>query len=78
MSRRNRACGQAQLAAALAGCGDVPAAVSEGMDVLPALSGGVTSIRTLNYLRPVRIAAGKSAAEEFCVRFDAIERQLSA
>jgi transcriptional regulator with XRE-family HTH domain len=78
VSRRNRACGQAQLAAALAGCGDVPAAVSEGMDVLPALSGGVTSIRTLNYLRPVRIAAGKSAAEEFCVRFDAIERQLSA
>jgi len=32
----------------------------------------------LNHLRPVRIAADKSAAEEFCVRFDAIEQQLSA
>ena len=78
VSRRNRACGQAQLAAALAECGDIPAAVSAGMDVLPALSAGVTSIRTLNHLRPVRIAAEKSAAEEFCVRFDAIEQQLSA
>jgi transcriptional regulator with XRE-family HTH domain len=78
LPRRNRACGQAQLAGALAECGDTPAAVSEGMGVLPALSGGVTSIRTLNYLRPVRIAAEKSAAEEFCLRFDAVERQLSA
>lgn len=78
VSRRNRACGQAQLAAALAECGDAQSAVSEGLDVLPALSDGVTSIRTLNYLRPVRIAAEKSAAEEFCIHFDAVERQLSA
>jgi hypothetical protein len=57
LSRRNRACGQAQLAAALAQSGDVTAAVSEGTAVLPALAEGVTSVRTLNHLRPVRAAA---------------------
>jgi hypothetical protein len=78
LSRRNRACGQAQLAAALAESGDTSGAVSEAMAVLPELSDGVTSIRTLNHLRPVRIVAEKSAAEEFCMRFDAVARQFSA
>jgi transcriptional regulator with XRE-family HTH domain len=78
LSPRNRACGQAQLAGALADSGDTAGAVNEGSGVLAALSDGVTSIRTLNYLQPVRAAAGKSAAEEFCVRFDAVARQLGA
>ena len=78
MSHRNRACGRAQFAAALAQSGDVTGAVSEGMDVLPALEGGLTSLRTLNHLQAVRIAAERSAAEEFCVRFDAVAHQLSA
>jgi transcriptional regulator with XRE-family HTH domain len=78
LSRRNRACGRAQFAAALAQSGDVSGAVSEGMDVLPALAGGLTSLRTLNHLQPVRIAAERSAAEEFCALFDAIAHQLSA
>jgi transcriptional regulator with XRE-family HTH domain len=78
LSRRNRVCGQAQLAAALAESGDTSGAVSEAMNVLPELSGGVTSIRTLNHLRPVRIVAEKSAAEEFCARFDSVVRQFSA
>lgn len=78
LSRRNRACGQAQLAAALAQSGDVTAAVSEGIIVLPALAEGVTSIRTLNHLRPVRAVAERFAAEEFCARFDAVAQQLGA
>jgi transcriptional regulator with XRE-family HTH domain len=78
LSPRNRACGQAQLAGALADSGDIAGAVNEGSGVLGALSAGVTSIRTLNYLRPVRGAAEKSAAEEFCARFDAVAQQLGA
>jgi transcriptional regulator with XRE-family HTH domain len=78
VSRRNRACGQAQLALALAQTGDVTAAVHEGMAVLPALAQGVTSVRTLNYLRPIRAAADRSAAEEFCARFDMVAQQFTA
>ncbi len=78
LSPRNRACARAQLAAALVANGDVSCAISESAAVLPMLSGGVTSIRTLNYLRPVRIAAEKAAAEEFCARFDAAERTLTS
>jgi transcriptional regulator with XRE-family HTH domain len=78
ISRRNRACGQAQLAGALADSGDVSEAVREGLSVLPTLSAGVTSIRTLNYLRPVRVAAERTTAEGFCVDFDAVERTLMA
>ena len=49
------------------------------MDVLPALEDGVTSMRCLNRLRLVRQAAGNVAgAEEFCARFDAVERTLAA
>jgi hypothetical protein len=48
------------------------------MDVLSAFSDGITSTRTLNYLAPVRIAAEKSAAEDFCTAFDVVARKLSA
>jgi hypothetical protein len=78
VSPRNRACGQAQLAAALAQNGDVMAAIQEGMAVLPALAHGVTSVRTLNHLRPVRTAADRSSAEEFCARFDMVAQQFGA
>jgi hypothetical protein len=47
------------------------------MTVLSALEGGMASIRTLKELRPVRIAAEGTVAEEFCTRFDAVERKLS-
>ena len=78
LSHRNRACYHAQLAAALARCGDLNAAVSEGLAVLPALEGQVASLRTLNELRPVRSAARRAGMEEFSVRFDAAERALAA
>jgi hypothetical protein len=53
-------------------------AVTAAMDVLPALEGGVTSVRCLNRLRLVRQAAGSmTGTEEFCDRFDAIERTLT-
>jgi hypothetical protein len=45
--------------------------------VLPVLEGGLTSLRTLNALRPVRASADQTAAEEFCARFDAAERALT-
>jgi transcriptional regulator with XRE-family HTH domain len=78
LAARNRTCAQAQLAAALAASGDVTTAVSEAMAVLPALADGVTSMRALNELRPVRTAAPQVGAEEFCVRFDSVERTLIA
>lgn len=77
LSPRNRACGQAQLAAALANSGDLAAAMTEAMHALLALSSGVRSIRTLNYLRPVRAVADKTKAEEFCARFDAVEQAVA-
>ena len=51
-------------------------AVKEGAAVLTALGDGVTSIRTLQALRPVRLAASKSGDEELCARFDAIDRTV--
>jgi hypothetical protein len=52
-------------------------AVAAGTETLTAFESGVASIRTLNELRPVRAAAGEIAAEEFCARFDAVERTLN-
>jgi hypothetical protein len=72
-----RACGHAYLAALLANGGDTTEAVREGITVLSALEEGMASIRTLNELRPVRMAAEGTGAEEFCTRFDAVERKLS-
>ena len=74
---RNRLCGQAQLAAALVVEGDVLSAVAEGTVALSALQSGVTSVRALNELYPVRQAAAKINAEEFCARFDAVQRALT-
>ena len=55
------------------------AVTAAAMDALLALEGGVTSIRCLNRLRLVRRAAGNAAgADDFCERFDVIERALAA
>jgi hypothetical protein len=46
--------------------------------VLSALENGVTSGLALNELRPVRVAARRADHEEFCARYDAVERSLTA
>jgi hypothetical protein len=79
LSPRNRASYGAGLADALLKQGADQDAVTAAMDVLPALEGGVTSMRCLNRLRLVRQAAGSTGeSKEFCDRFDAIERTLAA
>ena len=79
LSARNRADYGAGLADALLRQGARREAIAAAMDVLPLLEGGVASIRCLNRLRLVRRAAGNTpGAEEFCERFDAIERALAA
>jgi transcriptional regulator with XRE-family HTH domain len=80
MSALGRAWATARLAAILARSGDVTGGVAAGMNVLPALEGGLTSVRTLNELRPVRAAltGGTAGEKEFCERFDAVERTLTA
>ena len=79
MSPRNRASYGAGLADALLKQGARQDAVTAAMDVLPALEDGVTSMRCLNRLRLVRqAAAGIPGAEEFCARFDAVERSRPA
>jgi transcriptional regulator with XRE-family HTH domain len=77
LSPRNRASYGAGLADALLKQGARRDAVAAAMDVLPALEGGVTSMRCLNRLRLVRQAAGNTTwAQEFCDRFDAAEQAL--
>ena len=79
LSTRNRVSYGAGLADALLKQGARQDAVAAATEVLPAIEGGVTSIRCLNRLRLVRQAAGNTAgAEEFCERFDVIERALTA
>ena len=79
LSTRNRASYGAGLADALLKQGARQDAVAAATDVLPALEGGVTSMRCLNRLRLVRQAAGNTAgAQEFCERFDAVEQALAA
>ena len=79
LSTRNRASYGAGLADALLRQGARQDAVAAAMDVLPALEGGVTSMRCLNRLRIIRQAAGDTAgAQEFCERFNAVERALAA
>jgi hypothetical protein len=78
LSARNRASYGAGLADALLNLGDRQDAIAAAMDVLPSMEGGVTSARCLNRLRIVRqAAAGIPGAEEFCARFDAVERALA-
>ena len=79
LSPRNRASYGAGLADALLKQGARQDAVAAAMDVLPALEGGVTSMRCLNRLRLVRQAAGSTGgSREFCDRFDEIERAVAA
>ena len=79
LSPRNRASYGVGLADALLKQGARQEAITAAMDVLPALEGGVTSMRCLNRLRLVRQAAANSPdAEEFCTRFDRIDRALAA
>ena len=78
-STRNRASYGAGLADALLKQGARQDAVAAAAEVLPALEGGVTSMRCLNRLRIIRQAAGNTTgAQEFCERFDAVERTLTA
>jgi hypothetical protein len=81
LSMRNRASYGAGLAHALLEQGVLHRhdAVAAAMEVLPAVEGGMTSVRCLNRLRLVRQSAGNSSgAQEFCERFDAVERELIA
>ena len=79
LSTRNRASYGAGLADALLKQGARQEAVVAATNVLPALESGVTSMRCLNRLRLVRQAAGNTrGAQEFCERFDAVERILIA
>jgi hypothetical protein len=78
LSRRNRACYQAQFAAALAGGGETSGAVAEGLAVLPALEETVASPRVLRELQPVRSAAEQVGAQEFCERYDKVARAVVA
>jgi len=78
LSTRNRASNGAGLADALLRQGARQDAVAAAADVLPALEGGVTSMRCLNRLRIIRQVAGDTAgAQEFCERFDAVEQALA-
>jgi DNA-binding XRE family transcriptional regulator len=75
LSPRDRAGYGADLADALLKHGAPDDAVATAMDVLPAVEGGVSSMRCLNRLRMVRRAAeNTTGAQEFCDRFDAVER----
>jgi transcriptional regulator with XRE-family HTH domain len=75
LSPRNRAIYGAGLAAALLKQGACQDAIAAAADVLPALEGGVTSMRCLARLRSIRqVAAGIPGADDFCARFDAIEQ----
>jgi hypothetical protein len=79
LSPRNRADYGAGLAGALLKQCARQDAITAAMDVLPALEDGVTSMRCLNQLRPVRQAAASAPdAGEFCARFDMVERTLAA
>jgi hypothetical protein len=79
LSPRKRASYGAGLADALLKQGARQDAVTAAMDVLPALEEGVKSMCCLNQLRLVRQAAASTpGAEEFCARFDAVERILVA
>jgi len=78
LSTRNRVSYGAGLADALLKQGARQDAVAAAAEVLSALESGVTSMRCLNRLRIVRQATGNTAgAQEFCERFDAVERILT-
>jgi hypothetical protein len=79
LSPRDRASYGAGLAEALLRQGDPQEAVATATNVLPALEGGLTSVRCLSRLRLIRRAVGNIAwAQEFRERFDAAEQALAA
>jgi hypothetical protein len=75
LSPRHRAVYGAGLAAALLKQGSRHDAIAAAADILPVLEEGLTSRRCLTRLRSIRsVATDIPGADEFCVRFDAIER----
>jgi len=76
LSVRNRAHYRTRPTGVLFGEGDTREAVSEARALRPALT-KVTSVRTLNELRPVRALSG-GAAGELGAQFDQIARALPA
>jgi transcriptional regulator with XRE-family HTH domain len=80
LSPRARAYKGAMLAGALFQQGAWEDAITEGAAVLPTLASGVTSIRTLNELRPLRAVDGPHTEERaaFCEQFDAVARSMAS
>jgi len=78
LSPRRRANYGSHLALSLLGQGAHKDAIAAATTVLSVFESGVTSGLALNNLRPVRIAARRADDEEFCTRYDAAERTLTA
>ena len=80
LTRRNRTYYGALLSGALLKQHAREHAIAEGMSVLPALADGVTSVRTLNELRPLRAVDGPHTEERaaFCAQFDAVARSMAS
>jgi transcriptional regulator with XRE-family HTH domain len=76
LAPRNRVFYQARLAGSLLQQGAVGQAVASASHVLPELASGIASVRTVRELRPIRAAATKADAAEFCQQFDCLEREL--
>jgi hypothetical protein len=78
LGTRNRVSYGAGLADALLKQGARQDAVAAAEEVLPAIEGGLTSMQCLDRLRTVRQAVqGTAGAQDFCERFDAVERTLA-
>ncbi len=76
---RNQVFAQSNLARALLDEGNVTLAIDEGRAVLQSFTAArMTSARPISAMRPVRAAAENAGDEEFCSRFDAVERTLTA
>lgn len=80
LTRRNRTYYGALLSGALLKQDAREHSITEGMSVLPALADGVTSVRTLNELRPLRAVDGPHTEERaaFCEQFDAVARSMAS
>jgi hypothetical protein len=76
LSRRNRALYDVELAVSLLEQNAGREALAAGTAALDAIEDGVASARTLDKLRPVRLAAAKASDDEFCTRFDLAGRSL--
>jgi hypothetical protein len=77
LSPRDRASYGAGLAGPVLTQGALQEAVATATDVLPAIEGGVASMRCLHRLRVIRGVAGNiDSAQEFRERFDTAEQAL--